>query len=82
MKTTIKMFELFRVISLIWKRRSIIAQFWFSKSFFCVKNQPNLSDFFSLQDVNIREELLLLTVLLKWAQILALDTKLNSCIRG
>ena len=33
----------------IWNGRSNIAQFWFSKSFFYVKNQPNLSDFFSLR---------------------------------
>ena len=31
---------------LIWYWRSNIAQFWFSKSFFCVNNQPNLCDFF------------------------------------
>jgi hypothetical protein len=40
---------------------SIIAQFWFSKSFFYVKNQPNLSDFFPLKNIKIGEELLLLT---------------------
>ena len=41
--------------------RSNIAQFWFSKSFFCVKNQLNLSDFFSLENIKIEEQLLLLT---------------------
>ena len=43
MKTAIKMFWVF---GSIWNGRSIIAQFWFSKSFFYVKNQPNLSEFF------------------------------------
>jgi hypothetical protein len=42
MKITIKMFYLFRSIGNL---RSIIAQFWFSKSLFYAKNRPNLSDF-------------------------------------
>ena len=42
--------------------KSNVAQFWFSKSFFYVKNQPNLSDFFfSLKNIKIGEQLSLLT---------------------
>ena len=40
MKTAIKMFLVF---GSIWNGWSNIAQFWLSKSFFYVKNQPNLS---------------------------------------
>ena len=43
MKTAQKMF------GSIWNGRSNIAQFWFPKSFFYVKNQPNLSDFFFIE---------------------------------
>ena len=43
MKTAIKIFLAFRSFQ---NRMSKTAQFRFSKSFFYVKNQPNLSDFF------------------------------------
>ena len=43
MNMAIKMFQVFGVI---WNERSNIAQFWFSKSFFYVKHQVNLSIFF------------------------------------
>ena len=43
MKMAVKMFY---VLGSIWNGRSNIAQFWFSKSFFYVKNRTNLSEFF------------------------------------
>ena len=50
------------LFGLIWYRMSNIAQFWFSKSFFYVKNWPNLSEFFfSLKNIKMGEQLLLMT---------------------
>ena len=47
MKTATKMFKVF---GSIWNGRSNTAQFWLSKSFFYVKNRPNLSDFFFIEE--------------------------------
>ena len=43
-------------LELIWIDWSTqkVANFWFSKSFFYVKNQPNSSDFFFIEEYNIR----------------------------
>ena len=40
-----------------------VANLWFSKSFFYVKNQPNSSIFFSLKNITLEEELLLVLLL-------------------
>ena len=42
------------IFGLIWNGRSNIAQFWFSKSFFYIKNQPNLSDSFFIEQYKNR----------------------------
>ena len=44
-----------------WSTRNVV-NFWFSKSFFYVKNQPNLSIFFSLKNTKSGEELLSMTL--------------------
>ena len=80
------------MFGLIWYRISNIAQFWFSKSFFYVKNWPNLSDFFSLKNIKMGEQVLLMTYLAifnfqctffskKCVQILTFDTKLSQIPR-
>ena len=38
------------IFGLIWYWRSNITQFWFSKSIFYVKNQPNHYDFFFIEE--------------------------------
>ena len=53
---------MFWVFGWIWNERSNMAQFWFSKSFFYVKNQPNLPTFFfSLKNIKKGDQLFLLT---------------------
>ena len=53
--------KIFDCLGLICYRRSNMAYFWFSKSFFYVKNQQIFLISFLLKNIKLREQLLLLT---------------------
>ena len=42
----------------LWTTASNMSKFWFSKSFFSVKNWSNLSNFFSLKNIGLGNQLL------------------------